>query len=338
MWFHATMFVVCFCAVTEVHAQAVPRAFAGHYEMVPALLGGLKSEDSAVRARCVFLLGQIGDRKTVSAIRGLQRDRSRAVRYQVGIALCQLGDSTGTSATHAALASAADWIRYYAVQSLAALATDRARTILETQRPFQGELIRSQIDEALSTWPWPSAPPPPAENKITIPRSLHELFVEAGGLAVIESDGYFHKGEYLQCVRCNETALFLDPHHVELYGTSAWLLWSLGINDRALSLLRQGLAANPNDWSMWFDAGYHYTLMQNYATAARLLRRAVELGAPPPQSHQYCHALEKSGRPDLALEAWRELLRKHPDDGVAPMHINRLENLLRGEQGRTVET
>ena len=79
---------------------------------------------------------------------------------------------------------------------------------------------------------------------------------------------------------------------------------------------------------MWFDAGYQYVLMKQYAIGARLLRRAVELGAPEVQSRQYCHALEQSGRPDLALQAWQDHLKKHPTDPVAPNHISRLQKLL----------
>jgi len=68
--------------------------------------------------------------------------------------------------------------------------------------------------------------------------------------------------------------------------------------------------------------------MKDYAKAARVLKRAVELGAPALSARQYCHALEKSGRPDLALEAWQSLLKAHPDDAVAPNHIARLKKLL----------
>ncbi|MBM3500756.1 MAG: HEAT repeat domain-containing protein, partial [Armatimonadetes bacterium] len=222
---------------TSARAEGVARALAGHYELTAAVRSGLCAEDGAVRARCAFLAGQIGDRAAAPTIQPLLTDSSLAVRRQAGIALCALGRSEGIPAADAALASAADWIRHYAVRALADLATDEARAVLEARRAAQGEMIGKQIDEALETWPWPSAQPAPAKEQIEAQPSLHELFVEAGSAWVVESDEYWHQGDYAQCVRCNETALFLDPHHVELYGASAWLLWSMGRNERAVSIL-----------------------------------------------------------------------------------------------------
>ncbi len=332
----ATVLLVS-CA-TPARTQDVPRALAGHYELVPQLQRGLLAPDDAVRARCAFLLGQIGDRPSAGAIRPLLSDSSLAVRRQAGVALCALGDPAGLPATDAVLASAAEWIRYYAVEALAGLATDEARAVLEARRAVQGELVGGQLDKALELWPWPSAAPAPAKEKLEPGESLHELFVEAGGQWVIESDGYWHQGSYPQCVRCNETVVFVDPQHVEMYGTAAWLLWSMGASDRAASILRQGLAANPRDWQMWFDTGFQYVLMGQHAVAARFLGRAADLGAPAEQSRQYCHALEKAGRPAEALEAWRALQRRFPDDPVAPNHIGRLQRLLSGEQEPASET
>jgi tetratricopeptide (TPR) repeat protein len=319
-------------------AQDVPRALVGHFELAARIRPGLTARDSAVRARCAFLLGQIGDRASSGVVRPLLRDASPAVRYQAGIALCGLGDPAGIPAAEAALASAAEWVRYYAVHGLAATATPSARQALERRRVKQGELITARIEDALKAWPWPSVAPTPAARKMGPFESLHDLFVDAAGLLVIESDGYWHHGEYPQCVRCNEAALFLDPHHVELYGTSAWLLWSSGLSERAESLLRQGLTANPKAWEMWFDAGYHYMLKKDYRMAARLLGRAVALGAPGVQSRQYCHALEKAGHPDRALEAWQNLLAKYPDDPIAPNHMRRLKKVLAGDSGDSTET
>ncbi|MGQ9732325.1 MAG: HEAT repeat domain-containing protein [Candidatus Zipacnadales bacterium] len=311
----------------DEHGQ-IKQAFVGHFELVPQVKAALCAKDSAVRARGAFLLGQIGDRSATNDLIPLLKDPSRAVRYQTGIALCALGDSRGLPAAVAALQSAADWVRYYAVHALAALETDRARAALELQREYQGEFIREQIDEVLETWPWPSVQPLAAQEKLGPFDSLRELFEAAADELVVESDGYWHQGQYFQCVRCNEAALLLDPHYVDLYGTSAWLLWSSDRNDRAISLLRDGLRANPDNWEMWFDVGFHYVLLKQYTTAARLLKRAVELGAPADFSRQYCHALEHAGRPDLALEAWENLLKRFPDDLIAPGQIERLRKQL----------
>jgi len=300
----------------------------GHFELVPALLKGLTAQDSAVRARCAFLLGQIGSRKSTAAVRALLHDPSRAVRYQAGIALGHLGDDAGLPAAGAALASAAEWVRYYAVHGLAGLATESARSVLESLRPGQPTLVAEQIDEVLEAWPTRTVPPVRAEGKMGPYGSLHELFIDAGGPLVVESDRYWHKGKYLQCVRCNQVAVFLDPQYVDLYSNSAWLLWSLGLDARAASVLRQGVDANPEDAGAWFNFGYHYMLKREYSAAARFLRRAVELGVPAIGHRQYCHALERSGHPDLALSEWKVLLKAHPDDVIAPRQITRLKEVL----------
>ncbi len=313
----------------ETHEGELPIGdLSGHFELVPSLLGGLRSQDSAVRARSAFLLGQIGSRKTVGSVRPLVHDPSRAVRYQAGIALCFLGDDAGVPAAGAALASAAEWIRYYAVHGLARAATDRARAVLEALRAGQPTLITEQIDEVLKDWPDLRIPPPRSERLMGPYGSLHELFIDAAGVLVVESDHYWHEGKYPQCVRCNEAVTFLDPHYVEIYSTSAWLLWSMGLDGRAVSVLRQGVDANPNDPDAWFNFGFHYMLKHEYATAVRPLKRAAELGVSAIGHRQYCHALEKSGHPDLALKAWQAMQEAHPDDPIAPRQIARLKEVL----------
>ncbi len=312
-----------------VHEGPPPiRDLSGHFELVPAVVGGLRSPDSAVRARCAFLLGQIGSRKTAGAVRPLLHDPSRAVRYQAGIALCALGDDAGVPAAVAALASAAEWTRYYAVHALAGVATDRERIVLEAQRTGQSDLIAEQIDEVLSAWPTPSAPPARSDRAMGPYDSLHGLFIAAGGVYVVESDTYWHVGRYPQCVRCNETVTFLDPKYVEMYATSAWLLWSMGLDGRAVAVLRQGVDANRDDPDAWFNFGFHYMLKHEYATAARALGKAVELGVSVLGYRQYCHALDKSGHPDLALKEWQGLLETYPDDPIAPRQIARLKEVL----------
>jgi tetratricopeptide (TPR) repeat protein len=311
------------------HEGPLPiRDLSGHFELLPPVVGGLRSQDSAVRARCAFLLGQIGSRKTAGAVRPLLHDPSRAVRYQAGIALCSLSHDAGVPAAGAALASAAEWIRYYAVHALGDVATDRARTILETQRTGQPDLIAEQIDTVLGVWPQPTMPPARSDRPMGPYGSLHDLFIDAGGVYVVESDTHWHVGKYPQCVRCNETVTFLDPEYVEMYATSAWLLWSMGLDGRAVSVLRQGVDANPDDPEAWFNFGFHYMLKHEYATAARALGKAVELGVSVLGYRQYCHALDKSGHPDLALKEWQGLLETYPDDPIAPLQIARLKEVL----------
>jgi len=332
-WFLAPLLITIGTSTALAQpAQAPVRAIRGHFELVPLLTTALKAPDSAVRARCVFLLGQIGSRRSATALAPLLSDPSRAVRYQAGIALCNLGDARGLAATGAALASAAEWIRYYAVHALAGLASEDARRTLASLRQGQPELITEQTDEALKTWPWPSVPPEKATRALGPYRNLTDLFIDAGGVFVVESDVYWHQGVYPQCVRCNETTTFLDPAYVDVYSNSAWLLWSMGQHDRSISVVAQGVSANPKSWEAWYNLGYQHVLMHEYARAVRPLKRSVALGAPAINYHQYCHALEKSGHPELALKEWQVLLKAFPGDVIAPRQIARLQKVLRGEE------
>ena len=73
----------------EERGEPLPSSIKGHFELVPLLLRGLKSEDSAIRARSAFCLGQVGKRSTADDVRPLLGDPDKAVRYQAGIALCR---------------------------------------------------------------------------------------------------------------------------------------------------------------------------------------------------------------------------------------------------------
>ena len=297
----------------------------GHFELVDHLLRGLTLEDSAKRARSAFCLGQVGKRSATKHLAPLLNDPSRAVRFQAGIALCRLGDASGLGAAGAALTDASEWIRYYAVEGMAGLEAPRAKELLEASTTTQSEFIGKQIADALDAWPWPTLEPEAAVETIGPFEGLADLYGAVADTLIVESDGYWHKGEYIQCARCNSTGTFLDPTWVEGYSLNGWLLWSLGDNTRSLKELRAGIAANEGNWEAWFNMGQQLSVMNEPASAIRFFEQAVKLGAPAINSRQYCHALEKAGHPDLALEAWQELYEKHPTDPIAPRHIKRLK-------------
>ena len=307
------------------NTEPLPSSIKGHFELVPILLPGLKAKDSAVRARAAFCLGQVGLRSTATHVKPLLEDPSKAVRYQAGIALCALEDPAGRHAAAAALSAAAEWTRYYAVHALAVLATPAEKAVLKGAREGQPDLIGAQIDEVLGEWPWPSVEPEREEPFEDI-NSLQDAFGAGADAAIVESDIWWHQGDYPQCVRCNETGVFLDPTWVEGYSLNGWLLWSLGINDKAIAALGRGIDANPESADAWFNMGYQYVLMKQHEVGARFLGKAAELGASAIQYRQYCHALEKAGRPGDALKAWQGMLETYPDDPIAPRHIKRLKD------------
>jgi len=62
---------------------------------VPYLIGGLESEHVRVRGSCAYVLGLMGDRRTMPALRKAMKDSSKEVRYEAATALGNMGDREG---------------------------------------------------------------------------------------------------------------------------------------------------------------------------------------------------------------------------------------------------
>jgi len=62
---------------------------------VPKLVKALRSDDQLSRASACWVLGVIGDRRNISAVRELLDDRETVVRYQAAASLVELGDNAG---------------------------------------------------------------------------------------------------------------------------------------------------------------------------------------------------------------------------------------------------
>ena len=135
-------------------------------------------------------------------------------------------------------------------------------------------------------------------------------------------------GDYRQCLRAQEAALFLDPELGWLHGVNGWLYWSLGRNTEALGAYKRWVQADPDNWEAHFELGQHYFNLKQYEPAAAELGRARELGCPPERARMHAHALEKAGHPAEALAVWIELAAIDPDAPVPAHHVRRLQELL----------
>jgi HEAT repeat protein len=62
---------------------------------VPYLLAALESGEPRTRGSCAYVLGLIGDRRTIVPLREALKDSNAAVRYEIATALCNMGERSG---------------------------------------------------------------------------------------------------------------------------------------------------------------------------------------------------------------------------------------------------
>jgi hypothetical protein len=87
---------------------------------IPALLEGLRNNEPKVRANCAYVLGRIGDRRTIGDLNGIAKDRHDVVRMEVARALVLMGDVKHSPALIAGLDSEKPQVRYYCHEALKA--------------------------------------------------------------------------------------------------------------------------------------------------------------------------------------------------------------------------
>ncbi len=295
---------------------------------VPTLLEQLSSPQPIQRMRAAFLLGQIAWPRSASRLAKALTDPSRGVRIHAGIALACLGDRRGLPAAVAALVGQPDWVKVYAVLGLWRLDDPAARAALADYAGGQSGFIRNLIAGALSS---PPMMPPPGEPPAAGAErpSMAEIIDAAINAYMLETDWWWHNGGvYDQCIRCMQTALFLDPHMVHVYGDAAWLAWSMGKNNQALGILHRGVAANPHSIPAWFNLGQQYFLLKRFAAAAPYLRKAAELGEDRLSQGVYAHCLTKLGRLEESLAVWEHILEENPTDGAAIYNRDKVKRML----------
>lgn len=287
-----------------------------------------QSSDPHDRARSAFLLGLIGDCGSAEKIAGLLKDSERTVRVNAGLALGFLGDERGIHVCDAVLRSDMDWMRYYAVCSLWYMNTPRAKAVLKRNLSHQHDFIAGVIRDSLKT-PFVAL----KEDRSSIRGSQDkpqsdDLWSIASDAFIVESDQWWHKGDYNQTIRCHETALFFDPAYAEGYSLIAWLQWSMGDDATAIRTLKRGIEALPENPETYGALGQHYWLTKRYALAEEPLRKAIELGGDHLIRRPYALSLEKLGKIEESLAQWEVIVKERPNDPAAPMNVERLSKKL----------
>jgi Tfp pilus assembly protein PilF len=143
------------------------------------------------------------------------------------------------------------------------------------------------------------------------------------------ADWYWHEGRYEERVAVDRLILTIQPRFVEAYGTAGWLLESLGRDDEALAMYRQGVTVAPERWDTHHDLAMYYYQHKEYAPAATAFRSATEQpGAPPYVWKMLAHALERSGKLPEAVAAWEAAGRVAPGDGAVWSNLRRVRARL----------
>jgi hypothetical protein len=122
----------------------------------------------------------------------------------------------------------------------------------------------------------------------------------------------------------------LDPRFIHPYLVGA-LIMVVEKNDveGALELLDQGIAANPDDWLLPYEAGFWaYDTAHDFARAEDYFRVAMEIpGAPPSTRRLHAGMIEKKGDKRTSLALWTEILDSSTEDRVLAVAANHVHDL-----------
>lgn len=288
----------------------------------------LESTDADAIARTAFLLGQIEYRDCARQLSRLLVHPDRDVRVHAGIALACMGDRRGMATCAAALGDAPTWVKYYAIYGLWRINSRDSRRALYNpteKNAFIRRIARLAIETPFTVPP--ALPRTRLKPGAELP-SPEDVWKEASQVYVTEGDWWWHQGDYEQCIRCLEVAVFLDPTYADGYSSIAWLQWSLGRDAQAIGTLYRGVKAVPSDPTPYFELGMHYFRTKRYALALKPLRDSVALGGDHRSRRTYAHCLERVGKLQEAVEQWEAIVAADPSDGAAKQNLERLRAAL----------
>jgi tetratricopeptide (TPR) repeat protein len=148
-----------------------------------------------------------------------------------------------------------------------------------------------------------------------------------------KSDEAFHHGEYDRAIGLQKAIIALEPDNYDAYGNVAWLLWSMGRGEEAVTFLDRGLKANSKDWNMWDEAGQNYDAQKLFPKAQDAYTHAVQL-IPKEENSQMlrrrlAHAAERSGDWTTAVATWQSLVADFPNEAVNKNNLERVQKAMK---------
>jgi tetratricopeptide (TPR) repeat protein len=121
----------------------------------------------------------------------------------------------------------------------------------------------------------------------------------------IQADRHFHEGEYNHVVNLSHVIVQGDPHNLEAFSNSAYLLWSTGRNEDAEAILKEGIAANPTSFYMYDEMGRYWFLeRRDPKSAIPYFETATKYDCPGSTWHSLANCYEKASQWDKAVAAW----------------------------------
>lgn len=116
-----------------------------------------------------------------------------------------------------------------------------------------------------------------------------------------------------------DAVIELDPRFTEAYRFSALVLaFDLGDREGAVDVLRRGVLANPTDWLLTFEVGFHYYVLEgDFRRAATWFAAAAE----QPGASDFCRRFaawsrKRAGDLEVSLALWRNLLQTTDSDAM----------------------
>ena len=197
----------------------------------------------------------------------------------------------------------------------------------------------------------------PDKDRATLWIYRNAAHIDDTALLVAAAENVWHNpdlddppGSFNRIIDLNKRLLDIDPHAVDTYGTTAWLLWSKWVTwtqdpasmpdgatkvDEALALLARGDKANPGNAHYLFEAGsVLIPLVQYHRQDLRpvledYLRRAAKGATSPPSfvvkaRRTYASHLFMVGEVAKARYWYRRVLDVDPDNEVATRRLRRI--------------
>jgi len=130
----------------------------------------------------------------------------------------------------------------------------------------------------------------------------------------------------------------LDPRLIVAYRFGSVFLSERGRagpgrTDLAVALVKKGIAANPNEWRLYFDLGFlYYWRLKDYPAASTAYLAGSKVpGAPPWMKLVAARIAEKGGSFDISRTIWAELYETTKDPHLRKKALQQLQGLKAAE-------
>lgn len=131
----------------------------------------------------------------------------------------------------------------------------------------------------------------------------------------IETDKYWHEGDYNRIVDLCRIVIEADPGDDEACGSAAYLLWSMGDTKAADWILEYGSKRAPRNKGVFFhEFGWHLYNTKRYKEALPYLQKAVAAGGVAITTYTtLAHSYEKTGDLKNSLKTWETIKQRYPE-------------------------